>query len=321
MIRLKELKAAYLNGLIEKKLYWQIAREDYTHILPELQNLVSENGEVESIEITKEGCILKNRGGVKLLFDFQQAICRAEADLLLEGDPEKNDLIYIGKYLNERKSGSVLDIGANVGIFSLNLYQNYPDIQYYLFEPIPSTFQWLLKNMKLNSASDERYKPFNVGMSDKKGTFEFYVPAANEAASLVANEDSFYRKKADSNGNYTGNTDLDRVLCTVDTVDSFVKEHNVKDITFVKIDVEGNEFKVLKGAEETLKEYKPLVYCELLRKHAKRFGYHPNEVIEYMSKLGYGCLTMREGKLVDIKEITEETEETNFFFSTDCFAQ
>lgn len=55
------------------------------------------------------------------------------------------------------------------------------------------------------------------------------------------------------------------------------------------MDVEGNEKFALFGAEKTLSEYNPLIYCELLRTHASRFGYHPNDVIDYLKKFDYKC--------------------------------
>ena len=65
---------------------------------------------------------------------------------------------------------------------------------------------------------------------------------------------------------------------------------------------------------ETLKKYKPVVYTELLRKHAARFDYHPNEVIRFMRSLGYRCATLRDSKMTNIEFIDDETKETNFFF-------
>ena len=140
------------------------------------------------------------------------------------------------------------------------------------------------------------------------------MPASNEAASLVENTDEFYRKKADENGRYTGDTEIATVICNVSKVDDFVSENDVSHIDIIKIDVEGNEKYVLEGARETLLRDKPLVYCELLRKHAARFGYHPNDVISFMKELGFFCYTIVDGKRNVVTEITEDTKETNFFF-------
>lgn len=313
-MKLNELRNIFFGGGIAKRLYWQLAREGYTHVLPQIQEVITENNEVDSITLSQDGIILKRADGVLLYFDFQQAICRAEIDLLMEGDPEKYDMAYIDQCLSEHQHGCMLDIGANVGIFSLNFYQKHNKLKYYLFEPVPTTFKWLLKNADINHVDTDRYLPFNIGMSDKKGSFIFYVPSSNEAASLVANEDEFYRKKTTEYGDYTGDNKIDEIVCSVETVDDFVLGHNIRDIRFIKIDVEGNELSVLHGAKNTLCENKPLVYCELLRMHAKRFGYHPNKVINFMAELGFRCRTIRQGKLIELMEITDQTVETNFFF-------
>ena len=134
---------------------------------------------------------------------------------------------------------------------------------------------------------------------------------------MVANEDAFYRKRSSDTGEYTGETDIREVQCDVTTVDGFVHDQGIDGIDFLKIDVEGNEKAVLEGAKETLARFQPLVYTELLRKHAKRFGYHPNDVIAFMKGFGYRCAAMKDGKLQRIETITEETIQTNFFFLTE----
>ena len=71
---------------------------------------------------------------------------------------------------------------------------------------------------------------------------------------------------------------------------------------------------VFDGAAYVLENMQPMVYTEMLRKHAKRFGYHPNEIIEYFKELGYGCYREENCKLIPFEQMDEETLETNFFF-------
>jgi hypothetical protein len=52
----------------------------------------------------------------------------------------------------------------------------------------------------------------------------------------------------------------------------------------------------------------------MLRKWAQRFNYHPNDLMAFLSSLGYECFVLREGELQPFLEMTEETVETNFFF-------
>ncbi|WP_297967367.1 FkbM family methyltransferase [uncultured Anaerovibrio sp.] len=182
----------------------------------------------------------------------------------------------------------------------------------YAFEPLPDTFAKMKHNLELNGLPEKIY-PVNVGMSDKAGTFDFYLPGENEAASMQPNMDEFYMQES-VDGHYTGVKKMDKVECKVTTLDEYVVENNIDRVNFIKIDVEGNEKNVLLGGAEVLKKYHPTVYCEMLRKHAARFGYHPNEIIEYMQSLGYSCYTLHDGELIPFAEMTEETVETNFFF-------
>jgi len=208
----------------------------------------------------------------------------------------------------------VLDIGGNVGSFSLDLSAVEDSLSFYIFEPIPNTYNKLLANIKLNDKEESKFNTYNIGLSDKEGSFDFYLPATDEAASMKPIEDEFYRKGSNEMGEYTGKDKMEKVVCLVDTVDNVVSSKGIDNIGFIKIDVEGNEKFVLKGAKETLSKYKPLVYCELLRIHSARFGYHPNEVIDYMAEFGYKCYVMKDKELIQIDKITEETVETNFFF-------
>ena len=304
----------YTGGGVDKKLYLQTMRENYTHYLAEIEEVLADNDEINRIIIAKDGCILERKNGTKIYFDFTQSICRAEVELLMAGDPESAEMLLVGEFLSQSESHTVFDIGANVGLYSLDLYQTHKELEYYLFEPVPDTYAWLKKTEKLNHVDCGHYKSYNMGMSDTEGEIRFFVPASNEAASMVPNEDAFYKKRSNKAGRYTGETDIQEVMCSVTTVDSFIEKNKIAQLDFMKIDVEGNEKAVLKGAENTLLNYKPFVYTELLRKHAKRFGYHPNDVISYMQTFGYDCAAMQDGKLKRILAIDDETVQTNFFF-------
>jgi len=313
-VKLINLQNNWLEGKINKKLYWELAREQFTSAMPNLNDILKNSKECNEIRITKDGCILIKSNGLKMYFDFGQSICRAEADLLMKEDPETEGIEFIIEYLKNNDCLRILDIGANVGLFSLELALKNPDIEYHLFEPLPTTFEMLKKTVKLNDVKEEKFIFNNLGMSDEEGSFDFYLPGSSEAASLKPIDDEFYLKESDEYGNYSGNSTMKKVECRVTTLDAYVSENKIDGIDFIKIDVEGNEKAVLLGAKKTLEMFHPLIYCELLRKHAARFGYHPNEVIEYLKVFGYKCKTIRNNTMVDIQEIDNDTVETNFFF-------
>jgi hypothetical protein len=61
----------------------------------------------------------------------------------------------------------------------------------------------------------------------------------------------------------------------------------LESIDFVKIDVEGAELEVLKGAARTLSTHRPLIYCEMSERWAGAFGYSPGDLLGFVRSLGY----------------------------------
>lgn len=320
-----QLKSWFETGQITKKAYYYLMRNNFFSVIPQIQQLLLNNEMCKSIQINQNDCILERKDGSKIYFDFTQSVCRAEQDIMIGAEQETDDQNNLIKLLNviierqnsgtkTKKVHTIFDVGANVGVFSIFLNKHYPNLNYHLFEPIPTAFSMLQKTLVLNDMDKPNIVINNTGASNKKGSFDFYVPATNESSSMVANNDLFYTSRCDSNGHYNGDHSIDVVKCDVILIDDYVKSKGIEEIIFIKIDVEGNEKNVLEGSIETIKKNQPLIYCELLRKHSKRFGYHPNDVIKMMSNLGYSCSLIKDGRVENLQEITEDTEETNFFF-------
>ena len=169
-----------------------------------------------------------------------------EIDLLIELQP------YI------KKNAVVLDIGANIGNHSVYWAVRSDAKKIYSFEPVKDFFKILKKNVEINQLND-KVKIFNIGLSDKKinGSISFYKHT----------DIGVTRIKQDSNGNLT-----------LDKLDNITFEDNT--IDFIKIDVEGHELEVLRGARETLLKYKPTIFIET-------FPDKKTKVHEYLTKLGY----------------------------------
>ncbi|MCT7556233.1 FkbM family methyltransferase [Aliarcobacter butzleri] len=165
------------------------------------------------------------------------------------------------------------------------------------FEPIPSTYESLVGNAKINGA---KIKINNFGLSDKKQDLIFYFHKENSgnASATIMNEE---RENIE-------------IKCHVDTLDNYFKKNKLTKLDFIKCDVEGAELFTFKGGEEVIRNYKPIVFTEMLRKWSAKFNYHPNEIIEFFKDMGYGCYFATENKLKEIKTMTDETLETNFFF-------
>jgi len=157
-----------------------------------------------------------------------------------------------------KKNAVILDIGANIGNHSVYWAVRSNAKRIYSFEPIKDTFKILKKNVEINEIS-EKVKIFNIGLSDKK---------TNGSVSLyVQNNIGGIHVKQNENG-----------TLLLDKLDNIKIEEDV--IDFIKIDVEGHEFQVLRGAEATLKKYKPIIFVET-------FFDKKQKVHEYLTNLGY----------------------------------
>ena len=144
----------------------------------------------------------------------------------------------ITRYLIENvrlRSGEIaLDVGANIGWYSVLLSRlSEPDARIFAFEPDPESYRLLLRNLEANGARN--VTPFNVALGEHVGTAELH------------------RYKSSNNGRHTlldGDTRGGVVRVPVDTLGAFWERHGLGEqpIRLMKVDVEGFEYFVLRGA-------------------------------------------------------------------------
>jgi FkbM family methyltransferase len=141
----------------------------------------------------------------------------------------------------------VFDVGANVGDYSLTLKNFLPAADIYAFEPAASVFQQLTANIAAASANG-KIKPRNFGFSDSERTVEFYsyTVDGNEASVLSSIDQRLPTQVLDVQTERSEQVD-------VRTIDRFCETEEIQRIDFLKIDVEGHELSVLRGAERMLK--------------------------------------------------------------------
>ncbi len=307
-MRLEKLYDLYEEGKMPKRLYWELARERLVPLL-EMQRIVKKNPYCRSIEIREDGIVLKTQD-IDIFFDMTQNICRAETILI---GTEGEEIDFMSRFIPA--GATIFDIGANVGRVSLGLAKAHEDSMIYAFEPVEETFHGLEKNLRLNGEA-EHVKACHMGFYSECGNLKFFVPAANEAASLRPITDTYYFKEGDQ-GQGERKERLEEIVCPVDTLDNFVETNSITRLDFIKCDTEGAEKMVFSGGTHVFLELRPVVYTEMLRKHAARFDYHPNEIIEMFEGWGYSCYTSVTERLIPFKKMDEATKETNFFFLHD----
>jgi FkbM family methyltransferase len=145
---------------------------------------------------------------------------------------------FLKKFL--KKDAVTFDVGAHTGSYSLLLRKNYPDIQIFTFEPNPETFSILSQNV---NQQDINIFQLALGGNDTKAQIYSY---SNEKDSEHA---SLHKEVM------TGLHHSKEVVTydiTVETLDTFCSRNKIERIDFLKIDTEGNEYEVLKGAKKFL---------------------------------------------------------------------
>lgn len=253
------------------------------------------NSIAEKIEISQHDVILTLNSGIKLhcIKNDNRVI---PIEILNFGHYEEPLWDKFAKMLTAPKT--IFDIGGNIGYFSFYMANKFKNAQFYTFEPIPKTYNYLTTNLKLNNYNN--ITAYNYGLSNEKQTMEmFYNPTCCGGSSLK---------------NITQERCVEKIKCEFSTLDDFVKENNIKNIDVIKCDVEGAEKFVFEGGIKTLDKFKPIIFTEMLRKWSAKFNYHPNDIIELLKPIGYCCFAIGEKTYYEISSVNEKTVETNFIF-------
>lgn len=167
----------------------------------------------------------------------------------------------------------LLDVGASTGCYSL-LASCHPGLEVFAFEPVPLTCQVLRSNVALNNLTG-RVKTFGKAISNYEGmgVLHSIKDMGGSGVSIVDGIPAVHKDCIDSRVNVT-------------TIDKFCKRHKIVP-TFIKIDCEGQELRVLQGAAETIQEFHPFLLFEYSQENANQFGIAVHETIEMIEKWGY----------------------------------
>lgn len=127
-----------------------------------------------------------------------------------------------------------VDIGAHMGIYCMNLSACSKHV--YAFEIQKSTYEGLVGGIILNGITN--ITPHNIGLSNEEGTMKLYKVSPDGGGSTLDLAIAEHEKPEHT-----------VEMVTVRTLDSF----NLDNIGFLKLDVEGSELNVIKGAVNTLR--------------------------------------------------------------------
>ena len=150
-----------------------------------------------------------------------------------------------------KEISTVFDVGANVGTTARLFARRFSQAQVFAFEPVPTTYKTLLENTK----DIETIKCFNIGFGDKLETKDIYIFRNSEVSTVVRN--SPYAVKI------LRSEPLSSASISLQRLDDFTVKNNVEQVQVLKIDTEGFDLQVIKGAHHLLERNAvTFLYCE-----------------------------------------------------------
>jgi len=217
----------------------------------------------------------------KFLFLLSQNGRLASFSPLLPLHEYKEMLIIKHLLRNYPNGGIFIDIGAHIGKYSIFLSEYFNKI--IAIEPDRNNFNLLSKNAKINKL-ENKILPLNVAILDKEKLVWFFEYEDSVKSSIKKN-----KIEIPTNKYKVMSISLDELVERLGI--------NVEKIKLIKIDVEGAEFEIIKGAIKTLKNSKPILLIEIKKNKFK--------ILKLLKHLGYKELG-REGEnhiLIKVKKI------------------
>lgn len=293
MSKLASLKNSYNHQEISKAEYIDKMYEIHQILFEYSKHL--KLSDISRIEISDDKVLMTTRDTKINYICVEKDKRIAPIEILNFGSVEKDVMNFQLRIIEPHYN--ILDIGGNIGWYSMNVAKYYPNSNIHIFEPVPATFNCMVQNLEINGFNN--IKTHNFGFSDSQGSFDFYYdPSISGNASME---------------NVATKPHLTPIKCSFVTLDSFLKENKLIP-DFIKCDVEGAELLVFKGGFDSIQKFKPIIFSEMLRKWSSKFGYHPNEIISFFKKLNYTCYSLNRERLIKFDEMDDSTIETNFFF-------
>ncbi len=231
------------------------------------------------------------RKGISYAVDLSEGI---DLSLFIFGNFQKH--VIRNKYVTLEDDAIIFDIGANIGSMALPFAKLASRGRVYAFEPTEYAFNKLLKNLSLNRNLAERITPVQLFLSDQT-QFEHQIKAY---ASWPINGSA--SKTHPLHGGLIKNA----ASVPAATLDDYCERNDIETIHLIKIDTDGHELKVLKGACETLKKCRPFIVFEIGLYVMEEQQIEFDDFYTYLNRLGYSLLNAKNGKAITLRNFSKQ---------------
>ena len=182
-------------------------------------------------------------------------------------------------YLCDKDKISV-DIGANRGVYAYHMKKH--SKKCWAFEPNPELSRILMQSLGTNVVIE------SIALSDKNETVQLRIPTISDYSGTIEEENTLKGFKQ---------------ITTVNVQVKKLDEYDFESVGFIKVDVEGHEENVLRGARNLLLRDRPSLLIEAEERHKPKAV---KNIIKFLSELGYQGFFYTEGYLEKIEELKEE---------------
>jgi FkbM family methyltransferase len=209
--------------------------------------------------------------GVKMLLDPYDYVSK---EILETGVWERESWETIRSHLGG--GATFVDIGAHIGYYSLKAAPVVgPTGRVIAIEPNPETIQKLYGNIQASGARNIAVAP--VACSDAEATLELFgAPRSNTGETSLSRTNASQDSQA-----------VTSYKVSARPLDEIVKDAGVSRVDVVKIDVEGAEYLVLKGAAKTLDRDHPVILVEIVERQLQAMGTSSKQVYDLLRSHGY----------------------------------
>ena len=233
-----------------------------------------------------------NRNGIFYELDLSEGI---DLHIFLFGNFQ--DHIFNHKLYQLPKNAVIFDIGANIGDTTLNFAKLVKQGKVYAFEPTDYAWQKLIRNVSLNPSLYHRIIPYKVFIADE----------TKDNSDLIA----YSSWKVDSHDKkshpYHGGLPMSATNTASITLDDFCTREKISRVDLIKIDTDGHECSVLKGAIKTLSMHKPAIIFEISQYTLIEEGKTFEWLWHLLSSVGYKYLiNIINNRLITIDNYKKE---------------
>jgi len=196
-----------------------------------------------------------------------------------------------------KAEGDVIDIGANLGIVSVLLSRSFPDRRIHSFEPNPHTIAALRRNLEINNCTN--VTAHEAAVADRDGTVSFEAHPTNRATTSIS-----------------GGTSPHALTVPCTTLDAFMEKEKLEALAFLKVDVEGYETAVFRGAARALAQRNAaMIFFEIAPALTVQAGFAADQPARMLLDAGYQLMRMRmdgsmyPAEVSEIRKIRPEASE------------